>query len=86
MPMASSKSQDFVYTCLKRVEREFGINQAHVLANALQYKRELARKGAIAFGICPHYLPADGGPYVPRQDVESKVGHESPEVLMEAAF
>jgi hypothetical protein len=75
MPMASSESQDFVYTYLTRVEREFGINQARVLANALQYKRELARKGAIAFGICPQYLPADEGPYLPRENSDNKVCH-----------
>jgi hypothetical protein len=75
MPLASSESQDHVYTCLTRVEREFGINQARVLANALQYKRRLASKGAIAFGICPQYLPVDGGPYFPEQDLENKVGH-----------
>jgi hypothetical protein len=74
--MASSDSQDYVYNCLTRVEREFGINQARVLANALQYKRFLASKGAISFSICPQYLPADGGPY-PQRDTNSKVGHIS---------
>jgi hypothetical protein len=83
--MASSDSQDYVYTCLTRVEREFGINQARVLANALQYKRHLASKGAISFSICPQYLPADGGPY-PRQESDSKVGRRSPEVLKKAAL
>jgi hypothetical protein len=68
------------------VEREFGINQARVLANALQYKRDLARKGAIAFGICPQYLPVDEGPYVPRQDSDSKVSHTFSGFLTEAGF
>jgi hypothetical protein len=75
MPMASSESQDHIYTCLSRVEREFGINQARVLANALQHKRRLASKGAIAFGICPQYLPMAEGPYFPEQDLKDKVGH-----------
>jgi hypothetical protein len=86
MPMASSESQDYVYTCFTRVEREFGINQARVLANALQYKRHLASKGAIAFGICPQYLPVVQGPYGPVEPLDSKVSHGSPDNLMEATF
>ena len=86
MPIATPESQDFVAKCMSRVEREFGINQAKVLADALRYKRLLANKGAIAFGICPQYLPPDEGPYVPFQGSDSKVGYTSPEVLMEATF
>ncbi|KNG46724.1 c6 finger domain-containing protein [Stemphylium lycopersici] len=61
MPIATPESQEFIAKCMSRVEREFGINQAKVLADALQYKRLLTSKGAIAFGICPQYLPPDGG-------------------------
>lgn len=85
MPIASSASQDFVQTCLCRIEREFGISQAHVLANALMIKRRLDKSGATAFGICPQYLPPDDDePYVPFQGTDSKVGYKGPEVLMDA--
>ncbi|KAF1833866.1 hypothetical protein BDW02DRAFT_569612 [Decorospora gaudefroyi] len=57
MPIASPESQDYVYKCLIRMEREFGINQARVLANALQLKRQLDRQSALPFSICPDYLP-----------------------------
>ncbi|CAO2649762.1 Nn.00g010540.m01.CDS01 [Neocucurbitaria sp. VM-36] len=86
MPTASPLSQDFVYTCLKRIECEFGINQARVLGDALKFKRQLDSSGATAFGICPQYLPPDGGPYVPYQGTDSKVGFMGPELLMNADF
>jgi len=86
MPLASPKSQDFVHNCMTRIEHEFGINQARVLSNALKLKRHLASRGAIAFGICPQYLPPDDGPYVPQQGLYNKVGRKVPELLMEASF
>ncbi|KAG9194412.1 hypothetical protein G6011_04447 [Alternaria panax] len=86
MPLASSRSQDFIHNCMTRIEHEFGINQARVLSNALKLKRHLASKGSIAFGVCPQYLPPDGGTYVPQQDLYKKVGQKVPEVLMEASF
>ncbi|KAJ4364009.1 hypothetical protein N0V83_009464 [Neocucurbitaria cava] len=86
MPTATPASQDYVYTCLKRIECEFGINQALVLANALKIKRYLDKSGAVAFGICPQYLPPDEGPYVPYQGTDNKVGFTGPELLMDAYF
>jgi hypothetical protein len=86
MPLASPRSQDFVDNCMTRIEHEFGINQARVLSNALKLKRHLASRGALAFGICPQYLPPDDGVYVPQQDLYNKVGQKIPEVLMEASF
>ncbi|XP_014557375.1 hypothetical protein COCVIDRAFT_25991 [Bipolaris victoriae FI3] len=64
MPIASPSSQDFVAKCMTRVQKEFGINQAQVLGQALKFKRYLAAKGAIPFSICPKYLPPDSEPYV----------------------
>lgn len=49
---------------MTRVQKEFGINQAQVLGQALKFKRYLAAKGAIPFSICPKYLPPDSEPYV----------------------
>lgn len=86
MPLATPRSQDYVYTCLARIEREFGINQARVLGNALQIKRTLDGYGATAFGICPQYLPHIEGPYVPFQGMGTKVGYAGPELLMDAGF
>lgn len=87
MPMASPESQDFVQKYMSRIEHEFGIKQARVFGNALRLKRYLDQKGAIAFGICPQYLPPDGPEsYVPHQHLYSKVGQQAPELLMEASF
>lgn len=60
MPTAERATQDFVIQCLGRFEREFGINQAKVLAAALRLK--MARPEVE--GICPSYLPQQGAPYV----------------------
>ena len=81
MQIASPESQDFVYNCMTRIEREFGINQAKVLSDALLVKRRLADQGAIEFSICPQYLPPTGGPYTLDQDSENKVGYTSCKVL-----
>jgi hypothetical protein len=62
MPTASPESQDFVYTCLTRIEQEFGIKQAKILATALQRKRQLASKGVLPFSIVQNYLPPDHDP------------------------
>jgi hypothetical protein len=86
MPTATPESQDFVQKYMSRIEHEFGINQARVLGNALRLKRYLDQKGAVAFGICPQYLPPDEGSYVPHQHLYRKVGHTVPELLMEASF
>lgn len=86
MPLASAKTQDFVQTCLLRIEREFGIGQAKVLSNALRLKRNLDKFGATAFGICPQYLPHDDGSYELYQGTDSKVGFMGPEVLLDATF
>lgn len=71
MPTASRMSQDFVYTCLNRIGHEFGINQAKILANALEIKMQLDNSQATAFEICPQYLPSGGGPYVSRLNVRN---------------
>ncbi|KAJ4982895.1 C6 finger domain-containing protein [Stagonosporopsis vannaccii] len=60
MPTAERATQEFVIKCLGRFEREFGINQAKVLAAALRLK--MARPEVE--GICPSYLPRQGAPYV----------------------
>lgn len=86
MPLASSTTQDYVQSCLYRIEREFGISQAKVLATALRIKRMLDKSGAIAFGICPQYLPPDDEPWVPYHGTDSKVCFKGPEVLLEANF
>ncbi|KAI4688233.1 uncharacterized protein J4E84_005164 [Alternaria hordeiaustralica] len=80
MPMASPESQDFVQKYMSRIEHEFGIKQARVLGQALRLKRYLDQKGAIAFGICPEYLPPDGTEtYVSHQHLYSKVVEETDE-------
>ncbi|KAF2848593.1 hypothetical protein T440DRAFT_169029 [Plenodomus tracheiphilus IPT5] len=85
MPLASPASQDFVQTCLVRIEREFGIRQARVLAGALRLKVRLDKQGATAFGICPQYLPPDDEPYVSYQGTGSHGGKRSSEMLMGGA-
>lgn len=60
MPTAERSTQEFVITCLGRFEREFGINQAKVLAAALRLKMARPEVG----GICPGYLPRQAAPYV----------------------
>ncbi|KAH7092405.1 hypothetical protein FB567DRAFT_237164 [Paraphoma chrysanthemicola] len=72
MPTASPSSQDYVLQCFGRIEREFGINQAKVLANALTMKRGMINGGETTFGICPQYLPPDGEPYIPPQGSDRK--------------
>ncbi|KAF2024060.1 hypothetical protein EK21DRAFT_79550 [Setomelanomma holmii] len=86
MPTASPASQDFVLDCFGRIERDFGVNQAKVLATALRRKREMINGGETAFDICPQYLPPDDGPSVPFQGTDSKVGVLGPEVLMDATI
>lgn len=86
MPMASSESQDIVYAILTRIEREFGINQARVLANALQLKRRMSKVNPISFTICPEYLLDVEGPYLADDGMESKsmetmLGESSPDFL-----
>ena len=78
MPTASPESQDFVQKHMSRIEHEFGINQARVFGNALRLKRYLDQKGAVAFSICPQYLPPDPGSHVPHQHLYRKVGQLSP--------
>ncbi|KAE8840730.1 hypothetical protein PTNB85_04129 [Pyrenophora teres f. teres] len=73
MQIASPESQDFVHNCMTRIVREFGLNQAKVLSDALLIKRRMANESAIGFSICPQYLPPSGGPYVPSPGSESKL-------------
>jgi hypothetical protein len=68
MPTASFESQVFVLYCFGRIEREFGINQAKVLAKALRIKQQMVNGGETAFSLCPWYLPPDPGPDVPWQE------------------
>jgi hypothetical protein len=77
MPLASPSSQNFVQSCLDRIEREFGISQAKVLCTALKVKRRLDATGAMPFGICTQYLPPDDGPYVPYQGRDMAVSQWS---------
>lgn len=86
MPTASPSSQDFVLQCFSRIEREFGINQAKVLANALVVKRQMINGGETALCICPQYLPPDGGPYVPFQGIDNKVGISNPQNLLDPPY
>lgn len=60
MPTATPQSQDYVQTCLERIEKEFGIKQAKVLRLALRKKRMLDRVGRGETGICTMYLPDEG--------------------------
>lgn len=60
MPTAERASQEYVIRCLGRFEREFGINQAKVLAAALRVKMCCPEVD----GICPGYLPRTAPPYV----------------------
>jgi hypothetical protein len=83
MPTASPSSQDFVLQCFSRIEREFGINQAKVLANALVVKRQMINGGETALCICPQYLPPDGEPYIPFQGIDNKVGIPNSQDLLE---
>ncbi|KAI0573489.1 transcription factor Cys6 [Pyrenophora tritici-repentis] len=73
MQTASPESQDFVHNCMTRIVREFGINQAKVLSDALLVKRRLANEGAVGLSICPQYLPPSGGPYIPSPGIESEI-------------
>lgn len=60
MPIAERAAQEYVIKCLGRFAREFGINQATVLAAALRLKMTRPEID----GICPSYLPKTEGPYV----------------------
>jgi hypothetical protein len=84
--MASPESQDFVQKCMSRIEREFGIKQARVFGNALRLKRYLNEKGAVAFGICPQYLPPDDDPHVTYQQLYRKVRQKVPDLLVKASL
>jgi hypothetical protein len=58
MPTASPESQEYALQCFGRIERDFGINQAVVLANALRIKQRMVNGGEKPFALCPAYLPA----------------------------
>ena len=70
MPTAERATQEFIIRCLGRFEREFGINQAKVLAAALKLKMLRPE----VEGICPGYLPRQAAPYVvPAEEGEARV-------------
>jgi hypothetical protein len=60
MQMATPKSQEYVLKCLHRIATEFGINQAKVLAGALQVKMQLDATGKMPLKIVPEYMPLVG--------------------------
>ena len=60
MPIAERAAQEYVIKCLGRFAREFGINQATVLAASLRLKMTRPEID----GLCPSYLPKTEGPYV----------------------
>jgi hypothetical protein len=70
-PIASPESQEYVMETLTRASREFGINQAKILAGALKVKIDFDKGVAMdarisggvgggMMGIAPIYMPTNG--------------------------